>query len=41
MEVLERFAFYERARAAFAVLATGEPRPYGNILVVKGVVTAP
>lgn len=40
MEVLERFAFYERARAAFAVVATGEPRPYGNILVVKGVVPA-
>jgi L-fucose mutarotase len=39
-EVLERFAFYERARAAFAVVATGEPRPYGNILVVKGVVSA-
>jgi L-fucose mutarotase len=40
LEILERFAFYERARAAFAVVATGEPRPYGNILVVKGVVTA-
>jgi L-fucose mutarotase len=40
LEVLERFAFYERARAAFAVVATGEPRPYGNILVVKGVVPA-
>ena len=39
-EVLERFAFYERARAAFAVVATGEPRPYGNVLVVKGVVSA-
>lgn len=38
IETLERFAFYERARAAFAVVATGEPRPYGNILVVKGVV---
>jgi L-fucose mutarotase len=39
LEPLERFAFYERARAAFAVVATGESRPYGNILVVKGVVT--
>ena len=38
IETLERFAFYERARAAFAVVATSEPRPYGNILVVKGVV---
>ena len=40
LEALERFAFYERARAAFAVVATGERRPYGNILVVKGVVFA-
>jgi L-fucose mutarotase len=35
---LERQAFYERARAAFAVVATGERRFYGNILVTKGVV---
>jgi L-fucose mutarotase len=41
LEALERFAFYERARAAFAVVATGERRPYGNILLVKGVVLAP
>jgi L-fucose mutarotase len=40
LEALERFAFYERARAAFAVVATGERRPYGNILLVKGVVLA-
>ena len=37
---LERFAFYERARAAFAVVVTGERRPYGNVILVKGVVTA-
>jgi L-fucose mutarotase len=35
---LERHAFYERARNAFAVVRTGELRPYGNILLVKGVV---
>jgi L-fucose mutarotase len=35
---LERFAFYERAAAAFAVVATGETRIYGNILLKKGVV---
>ena len=35
---LERFAFYERARQAFAVLRTGEARPSGNILLTKGVV---
>lgn len=35
---LERFAFYERAARAFAVVATGETRTYGNILLKKGVV---
>jgi L-fucose mutarotase len=35
---LERFAFYERAAAAFAIVATGERRIYGNILLKKGVV---
>jgi len=35
---LERHAFYDRARAAFAVVRTGELRPYGNIVLVKGVV---
>jgi L-fucose mutarotase len=37
---LERHAFYARAREAFAVVRTGELRPYGNILLVKGVVNA-
>jgi L-fucose mutarotase len=37
---LEREAFYDRARSAFAVVRTGELRPYGNILLVKGVVNA-
>jgi L-fucose mutarotase len=35
---LERSAFYERARGAFAIVATGERRFYGNILLTKGVV---
>ena len=35
---LTRHAFYERARRAFALVHTGELRPYGNILLVKGVV---
>lgn len=35
---LEREAFYERARNAFAVVRTAELRGYGNILLVKGVV---
>jgi L-fucose mutarotase len=35
---LERYAFYDRAKRAFALIRTGELRPYGNILLVKGVV---
>lgn len=35
---LERQAFYERAREAYAVVRTGELRPYGNVLLVKGTV---
>ena len=35
---LERFAFYERARGCFAVVATGERRLYGNIILKKGIV---
>jgi len=38
LATLERNEFYERARQAFAVVATGERRFYGNILVTKGVV---
>jgi L-fucose mutarotase len=36
-ERIERFAFYERARQAFAVVMTGELAKYGNILLKKGV----
>lgn len=36
--VIERFAFYERVRSAYAVLATGERRFYGNVIVTKGVI---
>ena len=36
---LERFAFYERVREAFAVVATTEDRPYANVILIKGVVT--
>jgi L-fucose mutarotase len=35
---LERQAFYERARGAFAIVRTGERRRFGNILLVKGVI---
>jgi L-fucose mutarotase len=37
IENVERFAFYERAAAAYAVVATGEPRWWGCILLRKGV----
>ncbi|MDD5198875.1 MAG: L-fucose mutarotase [Terrimicrobiaceae bacterium] len=36
-ERIDRFAFYERARSAFAVVMTGETAKYGNILLKKGV----
>jgi L-fucose mutarotase len=35
---LDRFAFYERATKAFAIVTTGETRTYGNLLLRKGVV---
>jgi L-fucose mutarotase len=35
---IERFAFYERARNAYAVVATGETALYANIILKKGVV---
>ena len=34
---IDRFAFYDRAKAAFAVLMTGETAKYGNLLMKKGV----
>ena len=38
LKELERFAFYERAKRAYAVIQTGEERQYGNLILVKGVV---
>jgi L-fucose mutarotase len=38
MGSLPRFAFYERVRDAYAVVATTEARPYGCFLVTVGVV---
>ena len=34
---VERFAFYERAKSAYACVITGETRKYGNLIVKKGV----
>ena len=36
-ERVERFAFYERAKKAYAVVMTGETAKYGNIILKKGV----
>lgn len=35
---LSREVFYSRAREALAIVQTGEIRPYGNVLLVKGVI---
>ena len=35
---VERFAFYERAKKAYAVIATGESAIYANIIIKKGVI---
>lgn len=35
---IERFAFYERAKTAYAVVATGEKALYANIILKKGVI---
>ncbi len=38
---IERYAFYEQARRAYAVIQTGETRFYGCILLRKGVIPPP
>ncbi len=35
---IERFAFYEEAKKAYAIIATGEKALYANIMLQKGVV---
>ncbi|XP_029962507.1 fucose mutarotase [Salarias fasciatus] len=40
IEKVERFAFYERAKKAYAVVATGETALYGNLILKKGVIPA-
>ncbi|TBL78192.1 RbsD/FucU family protein [Paenibacillus thalictri] len=37
-DYVERFAFYERARNAFAIVATGDRAFKGNLILKKGVV---
>jgi L-fucose mutarotase len=38
LELIERFEFYERAKRAYAVVATGETAVYANLILKKGVV---
>lgn len=35
---IERFAFYDEARKAYAIIATGEGALYANVMLQKGVV---
>ena len=37
-KAIERFAFHDRAKTAFAVLRTADARPYGNFILRKGVI---
>ena len=37
-ELVERFAFYERSKKAYAVVATGEKAFYANIILKKGII---
>jgi L-fucose mutarotase len=36
MSYLERFQYYERAKNAYAIIATGESAQYANIILKKG-----
>ena len=38
IEMIERFEFYDRAKKAYAIVATGETALYANIILKKGVV---
>ena len=35
---LERFAFYDEARTAYCIIATGEKAQYANVMLQKGVI---
>lgn len=40
IERVERFAFYDRTKDAFAVVMTGDTSKYGNVILKKGLVGA-
>lgn len=39
IEHVERFAFYERAKKAYAIVATSEKALYANVILKKGVIS--
>ena len=38
LESVERYAFYERVKKAYAIVVTGELQPWGNFILRKGVI---
>jgi L-fucose mutarotase len=38
---MERFAFYDRVKTAFAIVHTGELQPWANVILKKGVLGEP
>lgn len=38
-EIIERFEFYERAKKAYAIVASGEMARYANVILKKGLIT--
>jgi len=38
IEYMERYDYYDRAKKAFAVIATGETSQYANVILKKGIV---
>jgi len=40
-EALERYAFYERVKTAYAIVVTGERQPWANFILRKGVLGEP
>ena len=41
VEAAERYAFYDKVRAASLIVQSGEPTAYGNALLCKGVILNP
>jgi len=39
LEPIERYAFYERVKTAYAIVVTGELQPWGNFILRKGVIS--